>query len=341
MSSTERPPLAALATSPEQQAAEEFLCRRSSFAGATLPREVSDDPIIEDARGRVERAWRAVGDHASSPEMMSLREQALARARQAHARRWFVPANISRRVSVAASLAAVAIVSGIAWFVSPYGPMADSYRTGIGEQRVVELEDHSKVTLDAKTKLRVRFSRDARVVELANGQAQFSVAKDTTRPFKVIAGDHSIVALGTVFTVEYLDDEVNVAMLEGRVAISGGRGRGPSVAEPKVLELSAGEALQVSAAGKVTVTPKADLSAATAWRQGKVIFHDEPLAAAARRINRYSNVQLRVEGEELENVSVSGVFEAGDTRAFAQAVQSYLPVIADYSDPDTIRLSPK
>lgn len=339
MSSSE--PVSLPESDAEERTAQEFLRSRAGSSDNARELEASDDPAVRAARDRVDRAWRAVGEHAGSPELMSLREQALARARRARSRRWFAPSGLSRPASIAASLAAALVIAGGVWTFSDYGPLYDGYRTGIGEQRVIELEDHSKVTLDSKTKLRVRFSRDARVVELAEGQAQFSVAKDAARPFKVIAGDHAVVALGTVFTVEYLDDEFSVSMLEGRVAITG---LGPDTirtAAPKALEISAGEAVQVTGAGAVTVIPKADLSAATAWRQGKVIFHDEPLGSAIRRINRYSKVQLEVEGAALAEVSVSGVFEVGDTRAFAQAVQAYLPVSADYSDPKTILLRPR
>jgi ferric-dicitrate binding protein FerR (iron transport regulator) len=38
---------------------------------------------------------------------------------------------------------------------------------------------------------------------------------------------------------------------------------------------------------------------------------------------------------------VSGVFEAGDTEAFAEAIESYLPVTADRSDAGVIRLQLK
>ncbi|MBL8270976.1 FecR family protein [Steroidobacter sp.] len=340
MSSSDRSVLPDSTADAEELAAQGFLRERgATFDGAQVP-DTNDESTARAARDRVERAWRAVGEHAGSPELMGLREQAMARARRARARRWYQPAALSRPMTLAASLAAALVVAGV-WTFSDYGPLTDSYRTGIGEQRVIELEDHSKVTLDAKTKIRVRFSRDARVIEMSEGQAQFSVAKDATRPFKVIAGEHAVVALGTVFTVEYLDNEFNVAMLEGRVAITGVDAPLPRMAAPKPLEISAGEALQVSNAGAVTVIPKADLSAATAWRQGRVIFHDEPLGSAVRRINRYSKVQVQVDDAGLAQVSVSGVFEVGDTRAFAQAVQSYLPVSADYSDPNTILLSPK
>lgn len=341
MSSSEPVSLPETGVDADERAAQEFLRARAGSVDSAREPEASDDPAVRAARERVERAWRSVGEHASSPELMSLREQAMARARRARARRWFVPSTFSRSASIAASLAAALVIAGGVWTFSDYGPIYDGYRTGIGEQRVIELEDHSKVTLDAKTRLRVRFSRDARVIEMTEGQAQFSVAKDATRPFKVIAGDHAVVALGTVFTVEYLDNQFSVAMLEGRVAITGVGPDTIRMAAPKPLEISAGEAVQVSNAGAVTVIPKADLSAATAWRQGKVIFHDEPLGSAIRRINRYSKVQLEVEDERLAEVSVSGVFEVGDTRAFAQAVQAYLPVSADYSDPRTIQLRPK
>jgi transmembrane sensor len=107
------------------------------------------------------------------------------------------------------------------------------------------------------------------------------------------------------------------------------------------IELIAGEALHVTASGATTLIPKADLESATAWRQGKVIFHSEPLSDAIRRLNRYSKLQLEINDSELAALHVSGVFEAGDTQAFAQAVEAYLPVKADYSQRGLIRLLPQ
>jgi transmembrane sensor len=182
------------------------------------------------------------------------------------------------------------------------------------------------------------------------------VAHEATRPFKVIAGGHTIVAVGTVFTVEYADQTVHVAMMEGKVAVlsqetvlggtqgsasvssPNGNVSSPSGAAPSTIELVAGEELRFARDGHPTVKPKADIEAATAWREGKVIFHSEPLGEAIRRLNRYSRTKLQVDGADLANLSVSGVFDAGDSRAFADAVQSYLPVTADYSQADIIKL---
>jgi transmembrane sensor len=244
------------------------------------------------------------------------------------------------------------------WQLSPYGYQAGVYQTGIGEQRAIELVDHSRIALDSDTRIRATMTADARTVEITHGQAQFYVVHDPARPFKVKAGDHTIVDVGTVFTVDYVDQTVQVALIEGKVTVlttnaanARGAAETPDMritaaarsagSPPQAIELSAGDELRLAQNGKATVTHKADIDAATAWREGKVIFHSEPLAEAVRRLNRYSKVQLKIDGDELANLSVSGVFESGDSRAFADAVQAYLPVTVDYSQSDVIKLQMK
>jgi transmembrane sensor len=326
------------AADTEDRAADLFLRHRAGKCGPAALQASKDDPGTVDALRRVERAWQAVGDHATSPELMKLREEALARARRANARRWVQPVNGARKSwLVAAAILGVATVVGGWWQLTSFGSSGAIYETPIGEQRVIELDDHSRIALDAKTRLRVSYTAESRNIEIEQGQAQFTVAKDPARPFKVVAGDHVIVALGTVFTVEYMDDVVHVAMLEGRVAVTNTDLSEKPTPQPS-MELVAGEGLQVRSGGRAIVTPRADLEAATAWRQGKVIFHDEPLGEAVRRLNRYSRLQLTVDGEKLEALKVSGVFEAGDNRAFAEAVRAYLPITMDYADAETINL---
>jgi transmembrane sensor len=294
--------------------------------------------------------------------MMGMREQAISRARRASAQRWLGDdKKRSFGLRIAAGVAALAVASAAAYQLAPFGYRPGEYKTEIGHQRMVELEDHSRVALDAATRLRVRYTKDARLIELLNGQAQFSVAKDPARPFKVEAGDHTVVALGTVFTVEYVDRQISVAMLEGKVAVLPQDDGSPKslsahdavmpgdgatqITEPPgpvgIIELEAGEALRVHSSGRATLIPKADLEAATAWREGKVIFHEEPLGEAVRRLNRYSQLQIEIDDGELAAMQVSGVFEAGNSQAFVEAVQAYLPATVDYGDSNTVTLRAK
>ena len=75
--------------------------------------------------------------------------------------------------------------------------------------------------------------------------------------------------------------QVHVAMVEGKVIAVLSQGELGSAAAPEgglkssntlPIELSAGEALAVRADGAATVLPKADIEAATAWRQGKCSY---------------------------------------------------------------------
>src|SRR5581483_967004 len=58
-----------------------------------------------------------------------------------------------------------------------------TYATEVGEQRSIRLTDGSTVVLNARSRLRVDFTRDQRTVELLEGQAFFQVSKHLDRPF--------------------------------------------------------------------------------------------------------------------------------------------------------------
>jgi len=312
-----------------------------------LQGRLQTEPKFAAAYARAQSAWEAVGRHAATPELMAFREAAIARARSVSARRWTRPTVRSSRFKIALA-AAVFLGLGAIWQFSPYGYDPGTYTTGLGEQKTLELSDHSHIVLNARTKLRVRFSADARNVELLEGQAQFSVAKDPARPFKVHAGAKTVVAVGTVFDVEYIDNEVAVAMMEGRVAVLSGAGGGNFSTstpagndEPPPIELSTGEALQIHADGATALVPKADIEAATAWRQGKVIFRNQPLSEAVHRLNRYSRQQIVIDDALLAQMKVSGVFDSDDAQAFVEAMKAYLPVTADPSQKAVIHLRMK
>lgn len=325
----------------EEEASAAFvqrMCGRWTVVDqAALHARLKSDPAYAHAYHCVHEAWKSLDAHAESPVVMRYREEAIAYGRSPY-RRCLEARTFSRKGLQMAAAVVTALFLGISWQLSPYGYSPGWYGTGIGEQRVVELEDHSRIVLDAATRLRVRYTPDARIVELEDGQAQFSVAKDPTRPFKVEAGGRTIVAVGTVFVVEYIDSRVNVAMVEGKVAVLA---TAPSPVDDGAREgisLIAGEVLQVSRDGRSNVTPNADLQAATAWRTGKVVMRDELLADAVRRMNRYSRLKIEIDDSILAEQRINGVFEAGDPRGFVRAIQQYLDVVANYDDSRTVRL---
>ncbi len=305
------------------------------------------DPECAEAYRRVSYAWGAVGEHATAPELMVKREQALARVRRAGMGRWINRQQMPYIRWAAAVL--LVIIVGFAGNLFPDRVTEAAYKTAIGEQRLVELNDGSRIALDAQTEMRVRLSGDSRVVELVGGQAQFMVAPDARRPFRVEAGTHTITAVGTSFNVEYLDSQVGVGMVEGKVTVTVGtpartnryaeQGDG-AVGASRTTDLVAGETLRISADGEEELLREVDVDAIVAWRQGKIILKDSSLIDAVGRLNRYSHLQMVVSDPALGAMRINGVFESGDTRAFVEAVQSYLPVKVEQEGADLLRLSP-
>ena len=122
----------------------------------------------------------------------------------------------TRRILAAASCAFVLVLAGTAWWKVERFP---SYSTDIGERRSITLADGSTVDLNARSRLRIEFSKKERRVELIEGQALFQVSKDKNRPFIVSSGNATVRAVGTQFDVYRKPNGTTVTVLEGRVAV--------------------------------------------------------------------------------------------------------------------------
>ena len=205
------------------------------------------------------------------------------------------------------------------------------YVTDAGEQRVVGLSDGSQVRLDTRTRLRVRFSKTARTIELERGQAFFTVAHDAARPFLVDAGDTEVRAVGTRFDVRRDHQDVRVVLVQGVVEV-----RDETAPSSPPVRLQAGEELTPEATGMTRRL--ADVEAATGWTQGRIVLRSVPLSQAVAEVNRYSRDQLELEPGPIGATEVSGVFDAGDTEAFLAAVKDLHGLVPERQWNGTLRL---
>lgn len=232
-----------------------------------------------------------------------------------------------RRAVAAAALLSVLALLAVASQLHGRG----TYSTGIGEQRILRLADGSKVELNSRSRIRVRYSGGERAVEVIDGQALFEVAKDPRRPFRVRSGSAQMRALGTKFDVYRRRSGTTVTVVEGKVAI------GAVSAPEREVVLAAGE--------RIVVTPKAalpptrtDVSAATAWTQGQLIFRSEPLSSVVEEFNRY-NPRRIVLSDEVEDFPVTAVFSSADPRMLVEFLRSQ-PGLEARSARDEIRIVP-
>lgn len=188
-----------------------------------------------------------------------------------------------------------------------------TFETAVGEQRMLKLPDGSILVLNTRSRVQVKFNDHARDVRLIDGEALFTVARDSTRPFRVLTADATVQALGTQFDVHRSAHGTRVAVIEGTVQVSA-----PRVTARK---LSAGEETQVSAANKFETHALPDLTAALAWRERRLEFHDAPLAEVAAEFNRYNTRQIRIEGSIDPDKRITGIFNADNPEALIRFLE--------------------
>ncbi|WP_174273608.1 FecR family protein [Sphingomonas bacterium] len=290
-------------------------------------------------------AWTAIEDQAAEPELLRWRGEALEGVHKAGRRRWSRPTVAWRQAFAIAACLALLIGTGSWWHYAP-----TTYRTEIGERRVVALADGSTISLDAATQVDVRYLGDRRKLWLDYGRAKFSVAKDPLRPFSVQAGRRMVIATGTQFSVEKLSDEVRVVLYEGHVAVLD-----TSRPRPQPLAIGPGHlpAERVLVPGLELIMPSAssarpisdpqsikadalpvarvvpvDPGRTLGWEAGILEFSDEPLGDAVERMNRYGPRTLRVADASARAITISGQFDGGNPDAFVEGVTSVFPVKA-------------
>jgi transmembrane sensor len=218
---------------------------------------------------------------------------------------------------------------------------SQSYATGTGELRTVTLADGSRVELNARSRINVRFSESRRSVELLEGQVLFTVAKDAARPFVVRSGSTDVKAVGTQFDVNRKPTGTVVTVFEGRVAVSQLATErvtsAPVAAEVPRVMLSPGD--QVTATtGTITPAKKANLAAATAWTEGLLMFDSAPLSEVVREFNRHNIKPMMIMDARLQELRISGIFPATGAERLTGFLQERFGIAVQESD-DAIRLS--
>jgi transmembrane sensor len=240
---------------------------------------------------------------------------------------------ISRRgwLTAAVTMAGLGVMSvGLfsLWPIRPNAPVsapvstALHFETGHGELLDRRLADGSLVRLNTDTAVTIRYGKTERLVMLASGQADFEVAHDSARAFRVFAGAAEVVARGTQFDVRLEHGSTVVTVVEGRVTV----GLSPMMEKPgtnstqdlppRFVPVGADQQIRV-AEGEWPATPVAvDAQQSTAWLHRQIVFDHEPLERVAAEFNRYAPKPIEIATPTLRSLQISGAFATDDTEAF-------------------------
>jgi transmembrane sensor len=275
------------------------------FAQAEQWRQRSDSH--RKAFAEAEQLWREMGEVLLTSE----HQQNHSTPVKTPKRRW--------SVGLAAVLALFATFLHVTDFSDRW---LSDYYTAAGDQKTVVLADGSHVLLDTDTALTVAFDEMGRHITLQRGQALFTVAKDTSRPFEVTTGTAVVRALGTVFEVEDEHDGTRVAVTEHAVGIKGLHDKDYA----PLARIYAGQQAGYSPETGLESPIKVDLQQISAWQRGKLIFKNQPLAQVIAELDRYYPGRMIIMNRKLKELRVTGVFPTNDPNGALKLIADILPV---------------
>ncbi len=205
-----------------------------------------------------------------------------------------------------------------------------------GTRTHFELPDGSAGWLNSGSKLKfpVRFTGSRREV-LLTGEGFFNVTKNKKKPFVVKAGMIEVIALGTQFNVmSFPDDKTIVVTLEtGGVALYEDRNNKKPVYLTKLAPNQ-----QMTFFKEPGRCKKKNVNARnyTSWKQGMLVFRNEPMNAVFKRLERRYNVKINIRDKEIENYRYRATFEDESFDEVIKLIKLTSPI--DYEKSERVKL---
>ncbi|NMY06104.1 hypothetical protein HBO12_24405 [Pseudomonas sp. WS 5059] len=250
----------------------------------------------------------------------SQEDEAIARVREDLKQRFPLPpptpAKNKRPAGKTLGLLLLAIVAGVAWIDPAY--RSEHVASQVGQRQALLLADGTQVLLDSNTEMTISWHLRSRQVELKAGQALFEVSPMVYRPFLVDAGLAVVRVVGTRFNVRRQEQDVQVTVAEGRVAVR-------AAATGAVAALEPGQQLRVHK-GQEARLRRVDVDDVTAWQQSRLVFESTPLEDVIDTLQRYHRQPIRLMDPRLARLPVSGVFDSGHVDRLLALLPGILPV---------------
>lgn len=212
-----------------------------------------------------------------------------------------------------------------------------------GQQRHITLEDGTKITLNASSRIIYpnSFKDSSKREVILIGEAFFDVAKNPKKPFIIHTPRMEISVLGTAFNVRDYENEVNAetALIRGKVSIwKTGHTNNKFILNPNEKFVISNAAIknntQAPTAKAVSiqnatarVQPLAisnqdGTTLETEWMLKRMTIRDETLADIVIKLERMYGVEIQILSSKIANQRFSATFENEDLDNILKALQT-------------------
>lgn len=218
-----------------------------------------------------------------------------------------------KRFAQALALAACVALVAVLTPVHVWQP-AD-YSTATAEQRIVELDDGSKLHLAAQSAVNVDYTASGRQIELLYGEVFFEVASDPRRPFRVQSENQMAQALGTAFNIRLLDNNIQTTLTEGTLKLD--------LDDQATVIINAGQRVEWDGTGKHRLL-KGDYPYLPSWKRNIVRLDRMPLSDVVELLNRNYTPVFRIANPKLREEILQGTLPLNNLETVMKVLQGAL-----------------
>lgn len=195
-----------------------------------------------------------------------------------------------------------------------------------GMSSKLDLPDGSNVWLNGGSSLKypIRFTKKNRAVKLS-GEGYFEVQSDKQCPFIVQTSRMTLTATGTAFNIEAYDTDsvTTVAMISGKIDVAFA-GRSP-------INMNVGEYARFNSLTSVCSVQQMDVSQKDfykwyAWKDGLMIFRDDPLAYVFKRLEQTFNVRITIHDPQIAESHYRATFEKESLDEILRLLEMTAPI---------------
>jgi transmembrane sensor len=217
----------------------------------------------------------------------------------------------AKRIVVAAA-AVILIIVGLYFYTSDNSTWKTI--TADKENLQVMLPDNSKVLLRKGTTLGYpeNFDKDIRSVDLS-GEAFFEVHRNEQQPFVISTANSKVKVLGTTFLVRSKEKRDEVVVVTGKVSVS------DKEKEANQVMLMAGQ--KTVFLNKVFQQSQVKDSNFISWKNGVLVFKNDPLAKALEDISNYYEMPVDISAPDRAEIEKIQVNIRIEKQSFEQVIE--------------------
>lgn len=242
----------------------------------------------------------------------------------------------SKFTRVLMSLAATFIITftAIFWGQDAWFSVTADHYAATGERTEQQLSDGSVITLNTNTAVNLHYTDGQRLVELVKGEIYVDVFSDHERPFVVQAGELQVTALGTEFIVRKETNKNPVVLVtEHSVKVES-----LDKADMQIVLDKGQQVGLIEEYDRLTIVEEIDIKQVQTWKDGKLVFNNEPLKNVVEELNRYTSKKIVIKGSKNEQLRVTGVLNLDDPIASLQALAEQLGLHVNNVSPFLIQI---